>query len=186
MSDYIYIVTSLPRSGTTSLCAMASNLGLKPMHVLQKNMSECIGEGYNFFADTPFYSPEFLIGILNFYKNIKFIYLERPLEKIKNSFENTILKDYFKSYFSYPVGKPLLFQDSIFYQSIHNCSNFLPNHKQYIEDISKNYNVDTLFYKFEDGWEPLCKFLEIDKVPNFKIPHLNKSPKIGEIYLPQK
>ena len=173
----VYIVASLPRSGTTSLCKMASIANLKPMHVLKEHtLSSAIELGYNFFADTPFYSPFFLIGILQFYKNIKLIYLDRQIDEIKKSFEKTKLNLYFKKYpnFLADINFPYL-HDALCYNQLHNYPTFVENHKKYITDIANTYNIEMLMYRFEDGWQPFCNFLGIEKTPSCPIPHLNKS-----------
>ena len=90
MKKNLFMVTSLPRTGTTSLCSMASHCGLKSMHVLKNHsLIDAINSNYNFFADTPFYSPEFLIGVLESglekTYNIKFIYSHREALSHQNS-----------------------------------------------------------------------------------------------------
>ena len=63
----IFFVVSLPRTGTKSVCKMADLCDLKPMHVLDtsKRLISHIENGYNFFADTPFYNPNFFNSALN-------------------------------------------------------------------------------------------------------------------------
>lgn len=173
-SDYIYIVCSLPRTGTTSICKMANELKLKPMHVLNENFKQSVERGYNFFADTPFYSPEFLIAILQYVDKVKLIYIDRPLEEVKKSFFSSKITEYLTEYTSFQSDK-LHLHDAICYQQIHHNPDFLNNHKSYMQDIASNYNIDLLLYNFEDGWKPFCDFINTDYVPSIPIPHLHKS-----------
>ena len=53
----ITIVTSLPRSGTTTICEMAKICGFRPCHVLKEDLSASL-EKYNFFADLANELPE--------------------------------------------------------------------------------------------------------------------------------
>jgi hypothetical protein len=168
----IYFLTSLPKSGTTSLCRMADMCGLKSLHVL-KNVSliSALNEGYNFYADTPFYSPEFLIGLLEFEiqkkYNIKFIYSHRINNDHKKSLE--------KMYLNWNIPKPtnkISLLDHILHNKIKKYDN--ENHHLYIKTISTIYNINLLNYNFSEGWASFCEFIN-KPIPKDTIPHLNKS-----------
>jgi hypothetical protein len=186
----IYFLTSLPRTGTTSLCKMANICGLKSLHVL-KNISfaDAINQGYNFFADTPFYSPEFLIGLLELglKKNDK-------LENLNNSTELSSLIKIHKVRFIYShrqqechkisLGKlfkkwkpPLKIYNKVSLLD-HLCynkldDNYIKNHYEYIKKISSLYEIDMLDYSFNKGWKDFCNFIE-KPIPNKELPHINK------------
>ena len=169
---FIYIVVSPPRSGTTSICKMAEICGLNPMHVLSNiSFSEAIHQ-YNFFADTPFYSPEFLIGLLQTYKNVKFIYITRSPEEIKQSMIKSGVYNYLsgEKVFSYMYDK-LLIHDFIF---LKNVRQNLQDHYNIMTKISNIYGIEMLSYNFADGWEPFCNFIDTN-IPDVPIPHLNRS-----------
>jgi hypothetical protein len=53
-----------------------------------------------------------------------------------------------------------------------NYENLFEIHKQKVLSIITEKNKEVLIYKFTDGWEPFCKFLDCE-VPNSEVPHLN-------------
>lgn len=173
IKNNIYLVVSLPKTGTTSLTKMAKICGLESIHVLGNNkFSDLLLNGYTFFADTPFYNPEFLLGILESlseeYK-INFIYSDREEYSWETSFKKLINKWNYPKSLPQPNKKKL--SDYIFYR------NFYKNQKIHYDillEISKIYNIPILNYKFEDGWKPFCDFLKCE-TPNVELPHLNKS-----------
>lgn len=169
----LYLVTSLPRTGTTSLCEMANLCHLKSVHVLKNdNFYQYVSKGYNFFADTPFYIPEFLIGILESFPNfnIKFIYSHKnqdaliaSLQKLKNKW-NPLDK---------PINSKIRLLDNIAYNLLED-HHYIQNHFAKIELITKIYGIDILFYNFQDGWLPFCEFTGTI-MPSLPIPHLNQN-----------
>jgi hypothetical protein len=170
----IYFVTSLPRTGTTSLCKMADICGLKSIHVL-KNISfiDAINQGYSFFADTPFYSPEFILGLLEYgiqnKYNIKFIHSHRDQESHKVS-----INKLFKQWKPPPPTKiynKISLLNCLCYSKIDQ--NYIKNQYNYIKKISSYYNIDILDYSFNKGWKDFCNFIE-KPIPNTKLPHKNK------------
>ena len=168
----IYFVVSLPRTGTTSLCQMANICGLKSLHVL-KNISfiEAIDSGYIFFADTPFYDPEFLISLLEFGINknytIKFIYSHRE-ERSHIASVNKLLNKWQPPKTIYSKISLL---DHLCYKKLNN--DYIKNHYSYIKKISVFYNINMLDYNFNNRWREFCEF--IDKpIPNVRLPHKNK------------
>lgn len=169
----IYFVVSLPRTGTKSLCKMAEICGLKSQHVLQKTFKESIAEGYNFFAYTPFYIPEFLMGFLenNRNLNIKFIYSERDYISWKDSIK-MFLKDWSPESFRKSYVD---FVDNICWNYLNENYNSVINHFVYIKEIAKNFNIPILQYNLNQGWDPFCSFLDVPIPKDIKIPHLNKS-----------
>jgi hypothetical protein len=170
MKNYIYIITSLPRTGTTSLCQMADICGLKSIHVLKnKSFKYALNEGYNFFADTPFYDPEFLIGILEceMLDNIKFIYSHRETMSHQNSINK------FLHTWQPPkkIHNKIGLLDKLCYNKLNQT--YIENHYNYIKKISFLYNIDMLDYKLNEGWKPFCSFIN-KPIPNVILPHKNK------------
>ena len=172
MNNIIYLVVSLPRSGTTTLCEMAKICGLNPSHVLKQDFSIAL-EKYNFFADTPFYSPEYLLAICQIYKNIKFIYIDRDIVEVKNSMQKANIHNYLKNFLhkKIEINDKVILQDALCWNYIHK--NHEINHKQLIINLSNTYSIPMLIYNFKDGWEPFCNFIN-SKIPQSNIPHLNK------------
>lgn len=175
----IFFVTSLPRTGTTSLCKMAEICGLKSLHVLKKiSFSDALDQGYNFFADTPFYCPEFLVGLLelglkteknNKLENIKvkFIYSHRE----QKSHENSISKLLKKWQPPQKIYNPLSLLDHLCYERLNE--KYIKNHYHFIKKISSFYKIDILDYNFIEDWKSFCSFIE-RPIPNKKLPHENK------------
>jgi len=186
----IYFVTSLPKSGAKSLCEMAETCGLKCLHVLKNiSLTDAINQGYNFFTDTPFYSPEFLIGLLELGLNedydeklenlkirslelsslirtykIKFIYSHMESESYKLSLNKflTQWKPNCKIY------NKLSLLDQLCYTKLDE--NYINNHYNYIKKIAHFYKIDMLDYSFKKGWKDFCNFIE-KPIPNKKIPY---------------
>lgn len=169
MRKKVYIVTSLPKTCTTSLCKMAEICNKKSMHTLQNNFLNCLEEGYNFFSDTPFYIPSFLIGLLEGSKNINynFIYSIRQYDSWKKSFIN------FKKNWLADPKTSYTFLDYISYNTIDCYANDIQNHYSDILNISKEYHVPMISYDINSGWRDFCLFLN-ETVPEVAIPHLNK------------
>lgn len=176
MTTTLYFVTSLPRSGTTSLCEMANICGLKSLHVL-KSMSfkQSLDCGYVFFADTPFYSPEFLMGLLECGLQEKYL--------IKFVYSHTKKDDHLKSINKlYSIWKPskrfklkIDLMDILCHRNIvlTDKNNYIDKHYTYIKHISSFYGISLLDFSFRNGWNQFCKYLD-KPIPNISIPHKNK------------
>lgn len=166
----IYIVTSLPRTGTTSLCKMAEICGLKSKHVLKhSSLTKCLSDGYSFFADTPFYSPEFLLGLLESNNvKIKFVYSHRNHKSHTQSISKWLTT--WKP--SSSLNSKINLYDNICYSNILNPE-YIKQHYVYIKQISSFYDIELLDYTFDQGWKSFCNFIN-KPVPNQPLPHLNK------------
>ena len=173
-----FLVVSPPRSGTSSACKMARICGLKSLHVLNRPFAQAV-KYFDFFADTPFYSVEFLIGLLNATSlPIKFIYLDRKPSLISKSMDNVGIANYMKGEIANVSGFSFV-NDFFSWNSLHNLG--LENHKSAVKLIAETYSVPMLSYDFSMGWKPFCDFIEME-VPTVEIPHLNRN-KIGEPYV---
>jgi hypothetical protein len=172
----IYLVTSLPRSGTMSLTAMANICGIKTNHVLGgKNFLKLIENDVHFFSDTPFYSPEFLLGLLETLPldkyNIKFIYSHRDQESWSKSFSKLINR--WKPMFKIPTQNKAMLHDVLCYNHITPNTDIV-KHYQYIKEISNIYKIPLLDYTFSSGWTPFCNYLGVS-TPDCELPWLHKS-----------
>lgn len=168
----IYFVTSLPRTGTTSLCSMANLCGLKSLHVLKnQSFTQAIDSGYIFFGDTPFYNPEFLIGVLESgFKDrydIKFIYSHREAV----SHQNSLNKLFNKWKPPEKIVNKISLLDNLCYSKLN--TNYIKIHYNYIKKISMLYNIEILDYRFNKGWGSFCDFIG-KPIPNSSLPHKNK------------
>lgn len=172
--DALFFVVSPPRSGTSSICKMAEICGLKSSHVLRKPLYQAVGE-FNFFADTPFYSTEFLMGLLNSGVKCKFIYINRPPIKIIESMNSVGILNYMRRKITGIKGFAMV-NDFFAWNSLRNSG--FENHKEHVELLAKTYNVPMLCYDFSMGWNPFCDFIGVEP-PNIELPHLNKG-KMGD------
>ena len=172
-SNTVYFVVSMPRTGTTSVCRMAEICGLKAEHVLRWPLTSRIHtEGFKFFADTPFYMPEFLIGVLQYLDDVKFIYLDRDAREWKASFDalNKRMRELWSRGGRTPTQREDL-HDRVAY-TYFNKERTQAEHKKIIQDIARVYDIPMLSYNFVQGWQPFCKFIGV-AVPTCDIPHLN-------------
>lgn len=176
IKETVYIVTSLPRTGTTTLCQMANICNIKSSHVLSIDFQQSLASGTRFYADTPFYCPQWLIGMLesNFQSryNVKFIYSHRNLKEYKDSLA------FLLSVWTFPNKDQIKNKTGLInHLCYENMSDdYINNHYTYIEKICKFYNIDMLNYQFADGWSKFCMFIDKPE-PNQPIPHLNKRMK---------
>lgn len=183
MPDTKYFTISLPRTGTSSLTKMALVLGLSAKHCVH---NERLIDKYNFFTDTPCFSPNFLKSIINSYK-CKFIYIDRDPKEWFLSFNSTLLASH--NLFIKPEFKPTQYHmkvdrdayiDSLGNNSItiSNYEKIFQDHKKMVLDIVKPFPL--LIYNFSQGWKPFCSFLNMD-IPSAPIPHINKGRMFEQI-----
>lgn len=180
----VYSVISLPRTGTKSICKMANICGLHSCHgPLWSLKYHLFQSKFNFFADTPMYSPDFV----NFVGeqenlNVKFIYIEKSPSAIFESWEKVGLhRNYIglksdRNNLKYEGEKfDIQILDQTFNSVFPTKENFeeLYNiHRATVQDIVKCNNREILFYDFADGWAPFCEYINTD-IPSEEIPHLN-------------
>jgi len=194
----LFFVISLPRTGTTSMCSMASICGLNVIHPPHSIYIRKLHHNeHNFYADTPIFAPEIVQWIIdlsftdnenyeNKIVNKKFIYLERDVDSWFKSWkgnDNFSLKN---------IHMSMLEQESEVtdwdnYQSFDlqyyqktfgglvdedNYRTLYNAHKQTVIDMVKYTGHDLLLYNFSDGWEPFCEFIE-KPIPDQEIPYQN-------------
>jgi len=184
------IVCSLPRTGTLSLTKMAKIVGLNALHVGGKHAFAYLqSKRYEFYSDTPFYSLIFLEMIKGFDFNL--IYIDKDPLAIYNSFLKVGLSRNFKlleDWFNKNTSKPAQTFDyfnllEVFKKTDLNQESFCQEvliHKEKIINFAKTDNKPLLIYKFSDGWDPFCKFLNVD-IPSEPLPHLNQSTMFDKI-----
>lgn len=184
----VYFVVSPPRTGTKSLCRMAHECGYKFKHAPVTTVENRLKDGHNFFADTPCYVPSFVEEICE-RKDIdpKFIYIEKDFDELFNSWVKVNLHlNYTRMYNQYineetRLSMPLVTRTD--FLSLHetfseefmdenNYKRLFESHKEKVLTTIKQKHKSVLIYKFTDGWEPFCKFLDCN-VPTVDIPHLN-------------
>ncbi len=169
------------KTGTTSLGVAFEKLKFKHkgwdpiLHdCLKKNELEPIFATiaqYDFFQDGPWHNIDFRI-LDKKYPNSKFILLDRD----NNSWIKSL--EYHNSP-KYNVNK--IESKYLDYDWINNRElvvkknlNFKNNKYKTIKEYFKYRPNDLLVMNIKEGWEPLCKFLNIP-IPKIKFPHINKS-----------
>jgi hypothetical protein len=184
----VYFVVSPPRTGTKSLCRMAHECGYKIKHAPVTTVQNRLVDGHNFFADTPCFAPSFVKKMCDREDiNVKFIYIEKDYDEIFNSWKKVNLySNYTRMYNQYMDEnsrknmKVVTLTDflslhetfSEVYMDENNYKKLFDDHKEKVLSIIKQKNKEVLMYKFTDGWESFCKFLDCE-VPNSEVPHLN-------------
>ncbi len=182
----MYFVISLPRSGTTSICKMAKICNLKPNHAPHASIkARILRREYNFFSDTPIFCPKEIDKICEFDSiNPKFIYIDRDFSEIFDSWKRVNLFTNYQKMCSADLEMmratmkfDLDSYNDAFDQNIlteDNYTQIFENHKNRVIEAVKRNNKELLMYRFEEGWEPFCKFLDC-VVPKEEIPVLNKN-----------
>lgn len=184
----VYFVISPPRTGTKSVCRMAHQCGFKIKHAPVNTVKNRLNDGHNFFADTPCFVPSFIESICeNEDFEPRFIYIEKDFDKIFDSWKkvnlylnytrmyNQFMDESSREKMSVTSKTDFLSLHEIFSESFldeNNYEKLFKDHREKVLSIVKNKNKKVLIYKFEDGWEPFCKFLECD-IPETEIPHIN-------------
>lgn len=184
----VYFVVSLPRTGTTSLCKMAKICGLSAKHAPSSNFNHSRRYfQHDFYSDTPVYSPSVVESICkNEYIDARFIYIEKEFQKIFDSWVKVgLYENYKKLHFSYQTRTIFTFPvrlldflsyDESFNHQLLDTSNFeslFTYHKETIFEIIESYKKQILLYRFYDGWDPFCRFIN-KPIPEESLPFLNQ------------
>ncbi len=172
-----YFVVSLPRSGTTSLSKMARVCGLNPKHAPHSFWENHLtNDVFDFFSDTPIYSPEIVYNLCNDKRFIsKFIFIDRDHTEIFLSWKKMGLFNNYNGFYGNKSNFDFISYDQAFgYQRLteENYKLIFQNHKRDVLDIIKDHRKDLLIYNFNLGWDPFCGFVG-SEIPTEDIPHLN-------------
>lgn len=184
-----YFIVSLPRTGTKSLCQMMSILGFTTKHVPSTSLPHLLlADKITVFADTPIYRPSVISNLIKTETN-KFIYCVKSADEWVKSFEKVKLHHNYEKLRSGEIAENhvnALDRDSmgeIFMNLPYDntlAGNLFNRHKNFIDTkIPKNR---ILYYDFNNGWEPLCSFVN-KNIPSVPIPHLNKDTMFDPIIL---
>ena len=180
-------MVSLPRTGTTSITKMMEICGLEGKHCPFTYFEHYLNnDRYDFYSDTPVYIPS-VVEKLCKRDDVKFIYVERPYDKI---FESWVNYGLFRTFHQMIIEKDngvisdgRLFDFNSYYESFSNTiltsdnySEVFESHKEKVISIIKKHDKELLIYNFNDGWKPFCDFLGVE-IPNEEIPKLNYSNK---------
>ena len=178
--DKIFIV-SLPRSGTKSLSKMLTILGYSIKHCPSDVLSVYLQRNeFDVYADTPVYCDS-IFSKLCLEPSNKFIYIDREVESWLDSFQRTALHVSYTDYLSKDdlrwatarLDKQCLIE--VFHGEAWCKEMAIAAYNEHKEKVMNTIPQSQLFcYKFEEGWESLCKFLG-KPIPIETIPHINKN-----------
>lgn len=184
------IGTGFGRTGTDSMRMALNILGFGPAHHMfeisdnpvqgklwrdlvlgTKPNWDKLFEGYSSCVDWP--SAYYWRELIDIYPDAKVLLTWRSAESWWTSFENTILK-----YTNAPDNPDNLFSQVLVGEKVfgsrpvereHAISVYEDNVKQVIETVPEER---LLIYKIGDGWEPLCRHLDVS-VPDEPFPNRN-------------
>ena len=171
MSDPIYVLASLPRSGTHSMCAMADLCGIRSRHVCH-NLTRDLRRGFRFFADTPFYSPEYLLALHDMGLDLRVLYTTRPLADIELSYDRTGLRDYKRECRFEDMTSRVEISDALCWAGVRDPE-WRAAHRTRVESMCRALRIPFLAYDPASGWEPFCSFVSrtVPAVPVPMIPN---------------
>lgn len=178
-------VISLPRTGTSSVTYMGDLTGFVGVHSMGPEFKDLLyGDLYNFFSDTPVFSPSVIEKICKDSTiKSKFIFIEKDLDLLYQSWVKMKLDSYYNQWYDVTICKMnskqcvnFLTYKEVFNNELLTSENYkklFENHRNIVLNLVTKYNKDLLLYDFKDGWGSFCEFLNVD-VPNIDLPHLNK------------
>lgn len=185
-----FVVVSLPRTGTKSLCQMAKNVGFEISHA-PGNRFETALKHYDFIADTPVFTISNITKLLSTDNDVKFIYCEKPVDSWISSMQKVGLSNnYNDMYDKYFTDKKSLNSHNILdFESLYEVlegkfdpitakEKFLKHRRDVINTIPQNR---LLFYNFRYAWEPLARFMGVSPPNGLDIPHLNSDTMFDKI-----
>lgn len=183
MIDNFVMVISLPRTGTTSICRMLEMLGYKTYHTPLSKYANLVSHGIG-MSDTPCFCPSVINDVLSRDNiNTKLIYIERDFESWFESMTKSVnllrtmdrIRNKPEKDLKPGQAEDRKYYDEVFGDYIFNS----PHLKETIKNkFDEHYKIamtlNPFIYKFENGWGPLCEFLNIEIPENKEIPHLHK------------
>lgn len=176
-----FVVVSLPRTGTLSMCQMLTSLGFVCEHPVGPSWEAFLGRNNrDVLADTPMFAPSVIRHILNESDGMKFIYINKNPQDWVISMTKVGLDKAHNSYWNTPDKSTLEPHAAIDYNSLNevldgeftgdNARRKFGEHRLFVENTIPPERL--LIYHFSKGWGPLCKFVG-KPVPDIEVPHLN-------------
>lgn len=197
------------RTGTSSLKSALEKLGFGKCHHMSEVLSnprtldlwmdvldgqadwEAVFKGYQSAVDWP--SSAFYKEQMAVYADAKVILTVRNAESWYRSASETI---YPVSQVMTPKWLPWLpkrlrqyqrllstvIWDGIFRGEFEDKSTAIRIFNEHIETVKREVPADRLLvFEVRDGWEPLCKFLGVDTIPDEPFPRLNEAAQIKRV-----
>lgn len=181
MIDNAVIVTSLPRTGTTSMRQMLETLGYKSYHTPLDRIFELYGPGVA-FSDTPSYAPSVINHFIAMPESqTTYVYVDRDFDSWFDSMtKSTNLLLTQERMAARPINEltdgqrvDVKYYAEVFGSFSSKGSGFRELMKIRFNEHRERVKGLGLVYKFEDGWGPLCEYLGLN-IPDDDIPHLHK------------
>ena len=188
------------RTGTMSLKVALEQLGFARCH----HMVECFTEGPKhwkqwtdalngnadwdsifdgFEATVDFPACTSYRALADFYPDAKVILSVRPPEKWYTSTQETIFSEPWQNWLRTSDAAPFMLAtiNNYFDDRMHDREHLIARFNQHIEDVTSAIAPDRLLvFEAKQGWEPLCKFLDLP-VPEGDFPNINDTDATKEI-----
>jgi hypothetical protein len=192
-----YIVVSLPRTGTASICQMFNSLGLNSQHVPGSTWQAFLFNRPKtlMLADTPVYCPSVIEFVLRHPNDVKFIYLNKDPEEWFASMQKVKLSNTYVRLHNAPPEEKEKWSRStqVDFASLHEILKYgtfehdtviqcFNEHKETMERLIPEDRL--LKYNFSDGWKPICNLVGVS-VPDIPLPHLNQNTMFDKIIRPE-
>ena len=175
-----FVVVSLPRTGTLSICQMLTSLGFSCEHPVGPSWEAFMGRDRDVLADTPMFAPSVINYALEHSDDVKFIYLNKNPSDWVASMQKIKLADTYNRMHANPEKEVVSIYSKIDYSSLHEVLDGpfdetegrrkFGEHRQFVERTIPPERL--LIYHFSKGWGPLCEFVG-KPVPDIDVPHLN-------------
>lgn len=176
-----FIVVSLPRTGTKSLCEMAQIMGFEVAHAPGTAYYSALATA-DFVADTPAFMPSLIKEALDSSDEVKFIYSAKSPRDWMLSMDKVGLSNNYNE-MCRMNREDMTAHNKIDYDALYEVFSgpvaALPITMKAYRDhgtmVRTLIPADRLLvYNFSDGWAPLAEFMGVD-VPDVEIPHLNQN-----------
>ena len=198
--------TGFGRTGTNSLKIALEKLGMGPCYHMKEivirpahiKMWYDVAQGEhpkwhkvfkNFNSGVDYPLCLFYEDLMETFPDAKFILTLRDFESWYKSTVNTVYKvptmlpDWFLTLI-YPIKKLIMMQNTLIWGGLFN-NNFNDKesaqlvYNEHIDKIKRTIPRDRLLiYYINEGWEPLCEFLNIDVPVNIPFPKVNDTAEI--------
>lgn len=185
-----FIVVSLPRTGTMSLCQMAKDAGMEVSHAPGPAFEGFLGRA-DFVADTPAFRPSLIQSVLDRSDDVKFIYCEKEANSWVESMNKINLSRNYMNMYNQSLNNPesMSVHNKVDFEALNEILQGPFEPESAIDAFHKHRTTVTdlipadrlLFYRFDQGWKPLAEFMGVD-VPEKGIPHLNQDTMFDKLY----
>ena len=187
-----FIVVSLPRTGTLSMCQMLTSLGFVCEHPVGPSWDAFLGRhNRDVLADTPMFAPSVIQYVLDRSDETKFIYINKNPQDWVASMIKVGLDRAHNSYYNSPDWDALAPHAAIDFSSMNevldgeftddNARRKFGEHRLFVENTIPPERL--LIYHFSKGWGPLCDFVG-KPTQDIEVPHMNINTMFDKLTTP--